>query len=65
MLTGSLRAEMSVTIFYRHPARPDEAGMTHVPDDRYATALKDQLEKRGFLVVEVVPATTRAVPASD
>jgi hypothetical protein len=29
------------TIFYRHPIRPDEAGMTRVPHDGYAAALKD------------------------
>jgi hypothetical protein len=56
---------MSVTIFYRHSQRPDEAGRVRVPDDKYAVALKDQLEKRGFQVVEIVPAPARAVPASD
>jgi hypothetical protein len=46
---------MGATIFYRHQTRPDEAGMTRVPDDGYADALKDQLEKRGYRVVEIVP----------
>jgi hypothetical protein len=53
---------MSVTIFYRHSQRPDEAGMTRVPDDEYATILKDQLEKRGYRVVEIVPAPTMVAP---
>jgi hypothetical protein len=56
---------MGATIFYRHQTRPDEAGMTRVPDDGYAPALKDQLEKRGFQVVKIVPTPTRAMPASD
>jgi hypothetical protein len=47
---------MRVTILYRHPQRPDEAGMTRVPDGAYVETLKDQLEIRGFLVVEIVPA---------
>jgi hypothetical protein len=50
------RADMSVTIFYRHSQRPDEAGMTRVPDNGYAAALKDQLEKRGFQILEIVSA---------
>jgi hypothetical protein len=53
---------MGVTILYRHPQRPDEAGRIRVPDDGYAAALKDQLEKRGFQVVEIVPAPTMATP---
>jgi hypothetical protein len=48
---------MGVTILYRHPQRPDEAGRIRVPDNGYAAALTDQLEKRGFLIVEVVPAS--------
>jgi hypothetical protein len=47
---------MSVTIFYRHRQRPDEAGMTRVPDGAYAETLRDQLESRGFLIVEIVRA---------
>jgi hypothetical protein len=47
---------MSVTIFYRHAQRPDEAGMTRIPNDEYAAALKDQLEKRGFQIIETVPS---------
>jgi len=56
---------MSVTILYRHPARPDEACMTRVPRDGYAAAVKDQLEKRGFLVVKIVRAPAKATPASS
>jgi hypothetical protein len=62
MLAGSLRADMSVTIFYRHRQRPDVAGMTRVPNDAYAETLKDQLESRGFQVIEVVPARTAPSP---
>jgi hypothetical protein len=47
---------VSLTILYRHPHRPDEAGMTVVADHAKAAAMKDELEDRGFLVVEVVPA---------
>ena len=47
---------MSVTILYRNPQRPDEAGRIRAPDDGYAAALKEQLEKRGFQVVEIIPA---------
>lgn len=61
MLAGSLRADMSVTIFYRHRQRPDEAGMTRVPNDAYAETLKDQLESRGFEVIEIVPALTTGI----
>jgi hypothetical protein len=52
---------MSVTLLYRHPQRPDEAGMSVVPDDAYAHALKDQLEKRGFQIVKIVPAPTTMI----
>jgi hypothetical protein len=59
---------MSATILYRHPARPDEAGISFVPDGAYAAALKDQLVKRGFQVVKIVSAparTTRAEGDAD
>jgi hypothetical protein len=32
-----------LTILYRHPRRPDEAGMTVVADKAKAIAMKDQL----------------------
>ena len=44
---------MRLTIRYRHPQRLDEAGMTVVADEAKAAAMKDQLEKRGFLVIEI------------
>jgi hypothetical protein len=47
---------MSVTIFYRHPARPDEAGMTRVSDGGYGASLTEQLERRGFLIIEIAAA---------
>lgn len=45
---------MSLTILYRNPRRPDEAGMTVVGDQVKATAMKDQLEHRGYLVLKIV-----------
>jgi hypothetical protein len=47
---------VSLTIHYRHPQRPDEAGMAVVPDQAEAAAMKDQLEYRGFLVITIVSA---------
>jgi hypothetical protein len=45
-----------LTILYRHPRRPDEAGMTVVADQAKAAAMKDQLELRGFRVIEIATA---------
>jgi hypothetical protein len=47
---------MSLTIMYRHPKRPDEAGVVVVPDRAKAAEVKDQLENRGFLVVAIATA---------
>jgi hypothetical protein len=56
---------VSLTILYRHPRRPDEAGMTVVPDQAKAAAAKDQLETRGYLVIKIITATfARTVPAN-
>jgi hypothetical protein len=41
---------------YRHPQRPDEAGMVVLPDRAKAAEVKDQLENRGFLVIEIATA---------
>jgi hypothetical protein len=55
---------MRLTILYRHPQRLDEAGMTVVADQEKAAAVKDQLEKRGFLVIEITQAPfAKAVPS--
>jgi len=55
---------VSLTILYRHPRRPDEAGMSVVADQAKATAMKDQLEHRGYLIVKIVTATfAKAMPA--
>jgi hypothetical protein len=55
---------VSLTILYRHPRRPDEAGMTVVGDQVKAAAMKVQLEHRGYLVVKIVTATfAKAIPA--
>ncbi len=48
---------MSLTIQYRNPRRPDEAGISVVADQAKAAAMKDQLEHRGYLVITIVPAT--------
>jgi hypothetical protein len=40
-------------ILYRHPRRPDEAGILIVPDQAQATEMKDQLEKHGYLVLKI------------
>jgi len=58
---------MSVTIVYRHPQRPDEAGVVVVPDRAKATEAKDQLENRGFLIVKITnaPVATATYDQSD
>jgi hypothetical protein len=52
------------TIFYQHPQRPDEAGMTVVAGRANAAAMKDQLETRGFLIIKIETAPS-AGPADD
>ena len=47
---------MRSTIFYQHPQRPDEAGMTVVAGQANAAAIKDQLENRGFLIIKIETA---------
>jgi hypothetical protein len=42
-----------VKILYRHPRRPDEAGIVIAPDQAQATEMKDQLEKRGYQVLKI------------
>jgi hypothetical protein len=51
---------MSVILRYRHPARPDEAGISYAPDATYAAALTDRLVRRGFEIVETAPALAAA-----
>jgi hypothetical protein len=41
-------------ILYRHPHRPDEAGIAVVADEARAVVMKDKLEEQGFLVTEIV-----------
>jgi len=63
--TGAGRFPVSLTILYRHPRRPDEAGMTVVADQAKAIAMKGQLEHRGYLVIKIVTATfAKPMPAS-
>jgi hypothetical protein len=47
---------MSLTIMYRHPQRPDEAGVVVVPDQAKAAEMKDRMENRGFLVIDIATA---------
>jgi hypothetical protein len=51
---------MSVILRYRHPARPDEAGISYAPDDTYAADLTDRLVRRGYEVVKIVSAPNAA-----
>jgi hypothetical protein len=44
---------VTLTILYRHSKRPDEAGMAIVADKEEAVAMKDQLEKQGFVVTKI------------
>ena len=61
---GAGKFRVSLTILYRHPRRPDEAGMTVVSDQTKATVMKAQLEHRGYLVTKIVTATfAKAIPA--
>jgi hypothetical protein len=51
---------------YRHPQRPDEAGVVVVPDQAKVPEIKDRLEIRGFLVIEIATAPfTKAQYQSD
>ena len=43
---------VSLTILYRNPERPDEAGMI-ITDQAKAAAMIDQLEERGFVVDKI------------
>jgi hypothetical protein len=64
---------MSVMILYRHPAHPNEAGISYAPDEAYARVLKDRLARRGFQIVKIAPTLVMAIsgrghnepPASD
>ena len=47
---------MSLMILYRHPRRPEEAGMVVVPDQAKVVEMKAQLENRGFQVLKVETA---------
>jgi hypothetical protein len=51
------KISMSLTIRYRNPRRPDEAGMTFVADQVKAEETKSRLESQGFEVIEVATAS--------
>jgi len=44
---------MALTILYRHPDRPCEAGMTMISAQARVAEMVDQLEKRGFVVDKI------------
>jgi hypothetical protein len=46
-----------LTILYKHPLRPDEAGITVVAGPTEVAEVKCRLESRGYLVTRVVTAT--------
>ena len=54
-----------MSVMIRHPRRPNEAGVSYVPDDGYAAALKDRLVKRGYEVVETVPPPAATISVID
>ena len=56
---------MSLTILYRHPQHPDEAGRTRVSHDGDGAAMRGQLERRGFQIVKVVHEPAKATQAID
>lgn len=57
---------VSLTILYRHPRRPDETGMAVVTDRVGAAVMTEQLERRGYLIVDIATATfAKAVPVTD
>ena len=63
-LIGAGKLPVSLTILYRHPRRPDEAGMTVVGDEVKAAATRADLEHRGYVVIKIVTTTfAKAVPA--
>jgi hypothetical protein len=55
---------MRLTILYRHPQRPDEAGMVVVTDQAEAEEEQIRLESRGFRVVEVSRRLSPLAPSS-
>jgi len=44
---------VTLTILYRNPQRPDEAGMTMIAGQANAEAMIERLEQQGFLVEKV------------
>jgi hypothetical protein len=53
-----------LTILYRHPLRPDEAGITVVADPTEVAEMTHRLEDRGYLVIGVVTATFAKVASA-
>jgi hypothetical protein len=55
---------MALTILYRHPDRPYEAGMIMISAQAKVAEMVDHLEKRGF-VVEKITARSSSVAIQD
>ena len=54
---GPRNIPVKTTILYRHPLRSDEAGVAIIPDLENLAAMKDRLEDRGYMVIEIVSGT--------
>jgi hypothetical protein len=46
---------MSVAIAYKNPRRPGEIGLVLVCEQPQVAATRENLERRGFVVVEATP----------
>ena len=55
---------MSLTILYRNPQRPGEAGMTMIAGREEAAASIARLEKRGFVVEKITLRPLRGAEAA-
>jgi hypothetical protein len=47
---------MAVIIRYQHPLRPNEAGMTRVPNGSDVATVRDRLERCGFQIIKIMLA---------
>ncbi len=48
---------MSVAIAYKNPRRPGEVGLVLVCEQPQVAATRENLERRGFVVVESTPSS--------
>jgi hypothetical protein len=56
---------MSLTILYRNPQRPDDAGMVMISGREKAAATIARLERRGFVVDKITLRPLRRANAAD